>query len=240
MITKDQICNQSTINIFTDASILQIKHGSHIDHYVGCPGIVVYRGDRLVDAKYKILAKTTNNYCELYAILLAIQYARVHAFHKSNLKINIFSDSKISIFGLREWIFKWIANHHNGVLYGSSGPVSNQDLIIRIIWNILLDNIPVKLYHVRGHHDHDTFKEMISFRKSFRQENHIYDMVEDTLLQFLISGNSEVDNLTRSQLSDTRQVQRSYEDLKLQSPFHIDTKSIVPILDMHKYASLIK
>lgn len=151
---KDNIFYYSpkTLNIFCDASIKKMPDGETIS----CPGaIAVVTGENgfqdIIEDKFDCLRFSTNNRGELTAILLALQLANKY---KDNFyTINIFSDSKISVCGLRDWIFGWVKKvDKEGYMISSSGErVMNQDIIIHIISYVVNNNIKFNLYHCKGH-----------------------------------------------------------------------------------------
>ena len=121
--------NSNTLNIFTDASIKQVGQET-----VGCAGAFCVAGkDRtIINQTNRILRYATNNSSEITAVKLGIDLAI--DYRNDFDTINLFSDSKICIYGLREWIFNWIDNMSNGVLYNSSNTeVANQEMFKKII-----------------------------------------------------------------------------------------------------------
>ena len=95
-----------TLDIFSDASVLgkvDVVKGNRV-----CGGAVsVINGAR--DLEYHcVMDRATNNYGELTGLYLAVQIA---AEYKDIIdEFNIYSDSNISVMGLKEWIYSWI-NH---------------------------------------------------------------------------------------------------------------------------------
>lgn len=147
--------------IFCDASIdLKTK--------VACSGTIVVNADSIgqdpirnyiTDGIFVIQENATNNSGEIMAIRKAVEYAihyqTINKLNPEQLIINIFSDSKISLFGLREWCFNWENNQNeHGILYGSgNNPVSNQEEfknIIRMISDLSL-YAKIRFFHQRGH-----------------------------------------------------------------------------------------
>ena len=111
IITKDTLFNDRTLNIFTDASIVKIENET-----IGCAGNNIVANNTIIDQPRLIYRNSTNNNSEIAAIHMAVVNA-LNYRHQFET-INIFSDSKICIYGLREWIFNWIAdeNTKDGVL----------------------------------------------------------------------------------------------------------------------------
>ena len=94
---------KNALNIFTDASV--------INRSISLPAYIMMNGkDNKEITRYGMaLENSTNNEGEAYAIKMAIQYC-VSPFMLNFMDctygeryINIFSDSKITIFGLRDW-----------------------------------------------------------------------------------------------------------------------------------------
>lgn len=94
-----QIYNKDTLNIFSDASMI---NSSEPKLGTGCYGAVAVCGDQIIDSFYRISSRSTNNSCEIKglraAILLANKWKGQFSF------INIFSNSQISVFGLKDYI----------------------------------------------------------------------------------------------------------------------------------------
>lgn len=196
MIKYKDIFNEKTLNIFTDASVLNKK-----DEIIGSPGYVAVIGETIADQKSIILRDSTNNESELYAIYMAIQFALCNR-DKVEI-INIFSDSQFAIYGLREWIFSWLNNIQNDRLYNSSHKeVANQKLFMNIIYTILLYNLKVNFYHNRGHFKQNQVKEFI---KLFTKHNFLNDFIDYQIAYKIMYYNDMVDNNTRSLLHNTQQ-----------------------------------
>lgn len=239
-IEANSIINDYTLNIFTDASISKLP-GTEI--VTGGAGAQFYIGDRLIDSKLKILINTTNNQSELTAILLGV----IGAIQLKNQVrvINLFSDSRISILGLREWIFSWVNSVHEDVMYSSSGlPVANQQIILNIVDAIIRNNLQINLYHVRGHLDSGKDKQVFQFKKSFLKENHLdpYTIIDDKLIQFLINGNSSIDKYTRDPLLNKEYMLQLAKDSYYSNPiipFTIDPSYYLSSFNIGKYKECI-
>ena len=126
MIKYKDVFNEKTLNIFSDASIY-----NHNGETIGAPGIVAVIGNNIINKETRILRDTTNSESELYGIYMAIQFAL--QYRDKVEVINIFSDSQFAVFGLREWIFKWVNNIQNDRLYNSSKKEVAHQNLFRII-----------------------------------------------------------------------------------------------------------
>ena len=101
---NNDIFTPDAINIFTDASIKKLNSGETI----GCAGCVLIFGElvyRNIQEEYQIIRNTTSNNSEIKAVRLGIH--NVLRYKNQYRKIRLFSDSQISIFGIRERIFNW-------------------------------------------------------------------------------------------------------------------------------------
>ena len=141
-----QFYNENTLNIFSDASMFS---------QLGCYGVVAVVKDNIIDSTYRLVSNTTSNNSEIKGIRAALDLALKY---KDRFQfINIFSDSLISVNGLRDYIYNWKYNKNDGLLYSTAKkPVANQEIFIEAhrILNIL-EAAPciIHLYHQAGHVD---------------------------------------------------------------------------------------
>ena len=195
MIKCNDIFNDKTLNIFTDASVYKCNNET-----LGAPGYVAVIGENIVDQRAIILRESTNNESEIYAIYMAIQFALLN---RDKVKvINIFSDSQFSVFGLREWIFGWVNHIKNDRLYNSSDKtVANQHIFMNIIYTILYYDLKVSIYHNRGHFTSNQIKEFI---RLFKKHNFLNDEIDYQAAYKIMYYNDIVDKNTRSLLHTTK------------------------------------
>lgn len=146
MTFEQYVKDPTTLNIFCDASIN--PNGGNV---IGCPGaIVVTNLKDIVFDRYQILYNTTNNRSELTALFIALQLAL--EFRENYSNINIFSDSKITVYGITSWIYPWLINIRDYQMYSNSRTlIMNQDIIADIIRFITNNNLMVNIYHQKGH-----------------------------------------------------------------------------------------
>lgn len=197
------------LDIFADASITKreivLPNGERSNYYVSCAGTAAIRRENNNDSiipitlneNYTIYHDCTNNMGELLAILNAVRLGHNLLSLTGATHINIISDSKISIFGLKDWIFNWIFNIKDGIMYGSSGPVLNQRIIIQIIYEIIQNNDMIRFYHIRGH---QKSSNVPIFMQSFFKENGF--TIDNKLANYLIKCNDRVDTMSREQLTE--------------------------------------
>ena len=181
-------------DIFCDASALSG------DRRGACAGSLVCERMSQHTALHASIQPTgTNNSGEIGAILNAV-YLAGQIKEKNPYEVftfNIFSDSIISIRGVREWIFHWIYNankQRNNILTLSNGtPVSNQ-IYFKIIFNqIILNRLDIHFYHQIGHGTNKYEKIASSFYKN----NGIPIMRVGLTAEFITSCNEYVDGRTR-------------------------------------------
>ena len=208
-IVISDVFNKDTLCVFTDASIVTIPGG-----YNGCSGSVAFiendDSSIIEDISMVKLLNTTNNESEIYAIYLGIlQAVKFRSMMPNKIKqIYLFSDSKISLIGIREWIYKWVNNVKDGLMLSSSGkPVANQAIILRCIQLILENDLEVVLSHTDGHVNFSVKKELYNSVLSFRRMNHMTNsFINLTLYEMIARCNDIVDNVTRDTLLNKENV----------------------------------
>lgn len=237
-----QIFLDGVLNLFTDASIEPLSKGG----WNGCAGVVsVFRDfydtktgsgyeDKAEVANMKILYDCTNNIAELTGILLGVEYAIRHqdVFER----INLFSDSRISVQALRDWIFNWVQypryknSAHNPnvhLLINTSGTVKNQVLIKNIINAICMidpNKCDFNIYHCKGHATQfktvqDTFKKFNGFSINEYDASQILyynDMVDNATRNYLLShvyNPNDILNVTPFAIDPTPEKLRLYHSI---------------------------
>lgn len=190
-ISLDMVYNPLMLNLFSDASII-----SRNNSYIGCYGSLAVTGDKILEKKYILDSDTTVNKCEIKGIRssleLAIKYADNFRF------VNVFSDSQVSIFGLRDYIYKW--KYRDNKLFTSSGkPAANQSIFIECIR--LLDNPAIdgkiNLFHQNGHIN-NSYDKLTRAGKVFMESNNIIGNIDLNLIRYISTYNDIVDRESRS------------------------------------------
>lgn len=195
MIGKETFFNENTINIFTDASVRD--HGDIVESVAGSVGIIP---EMQPVCRYTRLIGSTNNEGEVYAIYMGILMAIDYITYSRGPKIiNLFSDSKISVFGLRDWYHGWISYSLNSdKLISSSGqPVKNQEIFIRCMNLIIYYGLKINIYHLRGHIDPSKQRDYYKFLSDFVRSNYLKDEPSRELINTLSEFNNMVDYNTR-------------------------------------------
>lgn len=231
----NNIFNNNTINVFTDGSVIT---NPITNETIGCPGSLIVKTDNdnseVIDTNFIIIRNATNNITELYAILLGL-YSVVYLDLHKKYNINLFSDSQLCINSLRTWIFNWVNNMHDNVMYGSAGtPVSNQQIISHIISFIYTNEIKINLYHQKGHvtSTKDSIKNACSV---FMTSNKLFNVDERFIIK-ISDFNNEIDILTKRELIQFS----TYPEYNIRykkecNPMKFDIKGV----DMKLYGNLI-
>ena len=187
----------NAINCFTDASKTNINGVDTI-----CAGYAVVYQNQILDTGLKVVYDATSMYGEELAIYMGmdalLKYAKYDTF------LNLFSDSQVGIFSLRNWIFNWVDRNDTKIksfVKSDGQPVANQELLTAIIGLINAIGAHTSMYHIRGHMNPDRVKDMQTFIQAFVRFNGEY-MTED-IARELIYYNSVVDNATRDHLLQT-------------------------------------
>lgn len=213
------------INIFTDASIRKYN-----DIIYSCAGAILKNnGDFIFSSK--LLSNSTNNRGELEGILLGINLCKDYNIKTdTNNEFNLFSDSLVSIKTLTEWVKQW--KYKNGILYGSSGEIKNQDKIFLIMYTILENNLNINLYHQKGHikNNKGSFKKALEV---FNRSNNKF-IKNMKFIKEITFFNNRVDNMTRQYLTEDDLLQTSSDDFE-KNIFTLDEKNKI----MKNYLKLI-
>lgn len=192
-----QIDNPYTLNIFSDASIKDKGYRS----YDGCYGAIAVVNNAIIDEIYRVASDSTNNNSEIKgiraAVLLAIRYG-------SNYQnINIFSDSQISVLGIRERFPNWNYNPKTHRLYGyDRSQIKSQEVFIEILELIRQHNLNVIIWHQKGHVK-NTFESLSNASHVFAASNRIREGIDLNLIRYISHYNNVVDKKSRQILMST-------------------------------------
>lgn len=225
MIFKDKY----TQNIFCDASI---KKSTKYNSVLGCSGAISVintdDGPVINNSLNLVSDKTTNNLSELRAIDLAVMLA-----DNKYKTVNIFSDSQISVYGLRDRLFGWLSGMDmDGIMYSTSGdPVANQDAILNIASRILKKDIFINMFHQKGHVDILNYKSLGTAIDCFYTSNDVPKMyINCNDIKIMSSYNNIIDKETRSILDaiekgEVPSQQTLYDIVKIiPDPFFVKTQ----------------
>ena len=136
------------LKFYTDGASTMKKINNEWIRCNGGAAMVCINDENKIIAEYKRGFKnTTNNYCELHAIYLALSYWNNNY---PNEEIEIYSDSAYTINGITQWINGWRAN---GWVNSKKEEVKNREL-----WEFLDNRLKkfkkyfnIEFVKVKGH-----------------------------------------------------------------------------------------
>lgn len=192
---KEKACN-----IFCDASIDNA-------HHIACAGALFINEDcNKILSEYRVRQlQATNNSAEILAILTGLRAALSVRELCGYNKFNLFSDSKLSIFGLREWLTNWVYNQQlaTGYFIGSNGqPVKNQDYFKECVRLVVDKQLDVNLFHQNGHMTYNNPKHLKTAYNTFVKSNNITPEATGVDIIHVCYFNDMVDNRTREAIQD--------------------------------------
>ena len=191
------------INLFCDASIDKERHMACAASYIVFQPEVNDTDQYCINPIYRGLIQTraTNNSAEILAVWLGIVEALKLRENNRNAIFRLFSDSKISLYGLRDWIKNWIRDiGPDGVLMSSSGdPVSNQQRFIDCFNLIVENDLKIEFYHQIGHVGNHKLNEA---RVKFIRANKVSPEALGLDIHYISMCNNIVDNFSRTSLKN--------------------------------------
>ena len=191
----EEFLGSKILNIFCDASTR--KRGKITD---ACYGAVAVCDNREIDKIYRICSDSSNNLAEIRAVRAAICLA---IRHQSEYDIiNIFSDSQISIFGIRDRYFTWRLKKDKLFGFGNT-MIANQDVFIEIMELICSHNLEITFYHQNGHVNCNNPDSMKEATHVFMASNGIRECVDMNLIRYISYWNDIVDKKSRQILLST-------------------------------------
>lgn len=194
---KEMLVNPSSVCIFADCSF--DKYNEPIYDLEGkkrlvgdtAPAYCVYIGDYMVEQRFEIIRGLTSQEGEHYAVFLAIQAAwRYRNFPH----IRIFSDSLTTITALRERNIKYMYEEPNRLAN------TTQKYVIEPMYAIMQTGIPIEFYHVSGHMNQKSEKDLMHAKESFEQRNPWVGEVDIPLIRYTIMGNCATDEYSTAML----------------------------------------
>ena len=129
--------------------------------------------------------------------------------------INIFSDSQIAVFGLRDYIYNWKYNPEEERYYlgNRKSEVKNQELLIECFYllNELRKTNIVNIFHQCGHVDNG-FDNIKNAAEVFKRSNGVNGVVSYELVRYISVYNNYVDNKSRSFIRTLNVFENYYTD----------------------------
>ena len=201
------IYNENTLNLFSDASMRNVRK----DILSSCYGSVAVSKDTIINELFRLNTNTTVPAAEIRGIRcslsLALQYRNMFK------NINIFSDSQISVFGIRDYIWNWKLTGNYVFVNRSGEEAKNQELYIECL-EMLLDlsrTNTVNIFHQAGHVENglSNLKNAINV---FKSSNNIPGKIDYNLIRYISTYNNYVDEKSRSILRRTNIYDNTYSD----------------------------
>ena len=190
--------NSKELEIFCDASIRKFLDG----RIFGCAGAIapMYKGKSL-----EIMPDSTNNAAEIEAVYLAVKLTKdLKDAYPEIEKVTIYSDSKISVFGLREWMHRWVNNMRNGILYTDSRtPVANQEIFLKIISFLESNKLEINIRHQKGHVNALNQNSMRNAKRVYEESNK--EVIDLQTLSRICWYNDCIDRETRDMLGKIKE-----------------------------------
>ena len=200
IFSLDNFCRSDVLNIFTDASLR--SDGQNV---WTCGGALAFEGKEIIDRAFRIFGGQSSNYAELKAIRIGVSMAVELCKKKQYSAVNLFSDSQISILGIRDRLFNWRVVNDKLVGYANK-QIKNQDIILDIVQVVNNGNLRINFWHQKGHvdirsmkakeHAYDTF--VISNRPAGATDSE----VEPAFINYISTCNDMIDHYSREQLYD--------------------------------------
>ena len=133
--------------IYTDgAATMKYIDGEYVRCNGGAAIVVVDNDNNIIYSESKGFKNTTNNYCELYAIFMALNYCKENC---SENNVEIYSDSAycVNMLNKNGWIYSWAKN---GWTRGKKRESIENLELIKQIWNYMQE-LNIKFVKVKGH-----------------------------------------------------------------------------------------
>lgn len=221
MIFTEDVFNNVSVNVFTDASILNINNIT-----VGCAGYCTVINSNIINYSYKFIQGTSSNEAEFLAIYLGLE--QLQRYNNGNYNLRLFSDSQTSIFALRDRIFNWIKPDRDHLIGSNNKPIANEKMIMQCIDYILRYDLNVGLFHQKGHVSINNIESILNAANVFRNSNYISDDIDLDIIVKISYANDYVDKFTKEKL-------REYSVGNIKYPISI----IFNRFNIDKYSSLV-
>lgn len=194
--TLNNFINPNVVNIFTDASIIHHPNGKTS----GCYGAIVANDQQIIDREYRICTDSTSNNSEIKAVRLGVNLAiKWRNLLNRPVTINLFSDSQISILGIRDRIYSW-QNKKNGLVGYGNSVIKNQSIFIEIVNLIVNSGLYINFYHQKGHVYIKSYESLNKAIHVFIASNGVRENVDPEFIKYISAMNNKVDENSRKRL----------------------------------------
>ena len=129
------------IKIYTDG-------GCSLNPGPGGSAYVIIKNEEVVFERIYSFKYTTNNFCELFAVLQALNYV----ISNNILECQVYSDSTYVVKGINEWMNKWMDKKWRG---SNGHQIKNIELWkdVANLWNRVREVSNISIHHIKGHSD---------------------------------------------------------------------------------------
>ena len=193
--------------MFPDASLRRMRKNTNIT-YAGY-GVVLLN---LANGKYFTISGTLSKdsivTCEAWAIyqgLRMVEYLRKQGVVSKHVKVAIFSDSKVNIEALTEWIYhNWDLSDYYNWVKRNKNIVKDQDIYRKILKVLGKGHLKVRFVHIHSHvKNSDVMKQI---KKSLDADSvHI----SDTTLKQILRFNELADTLATRESQKLQKIQEN-------------------------------
>lgn len=134
-----------TIIYYTDgAASMKCVNGEYIRENGGAAFILIDNNE-IIYEETKHFNQTTNNFCELYAIYMALKHFHNNFLNSDCLKIYCDSAYCVNMLNKNGWVYNWKKNNWKK----KNGEIQNLELIKKIF--SLIENSNISFKKVKGH-----------------------------------------------------------------------------------------
>jgi len=214
-------CGPDIINIFTDGSAINYK-GSYKSSF----GFVVIKGNDIIEKEYRMCNGTSNN-AEIKGIRKALDLC--YKYKDQYRRINIISDSNISIMGLKQYIYNWKVSKTGKLYTGTKKEVASQNVFIEARQMLdILEASPciISIYHISSHVNTSNYNELLDTANTFKKLNNLTGKIDLNVIRYLCDWNNHVDIGVKSHL------RRNY---KVDKNIYIDPLLFMPKIEMSNW-----
>lgn len=208
--------NPHTANIFCDASTTPIQN----DVVDACYGAVAFSMNKKVTEWYRVIHDTTTNHAELRGINLAVNIALILRNNGNFNRFNIFSDSKVSVFGMRDYCKRWLNVNNTLYTIGRKTPVVSQDIYVETISTIVDNDLKLSIWHQNGHVQTDRYESIDHAMRTFEANNITSADADLEFIKYISEKNNYVDTMTRQTLANTNVYEKDYVEPIFFIPYH--------------------
>ena len=210
---QELIPNATTIviaDLFCDASVGPDLRGAcagvTLEHRLR-PDMSMTDADVPKGLSYSIQPDGTNNSGESMAVAMGVNLALTwndifrNMYPFAFIHFNIFSDSLITINGVREWLPGWIQHAAGNTLRNSRGDIVKNQEYFKFIYNSILRapaNFSVSFYHQDGH----VTKNYRSIEEPFYKRNGVTLQQIGISAETICLANDFVDRHTRGYINE--------------------------------------